>query len=948
MYSKMQEVPLVNDYYLPDWFSVVIPEATENLVTNPSVEIDTTGYTLVGAGVTIARTIDDQRRGSFALQINPANAVASGVYFGTITLTAGEAYNFSLDVHGVAGHVYNVYFADNAGARIGSSQEFTATGYWQRINISYSEDAALAHRFYIVQDASDTEVFYIDGLQVEQKAYPTTYCDGDLEGFVIGEVAYYWDGTFHGSTSFRAATTRSGGKIVNLKEYGFNLLGAVGLGLAPVSNFSLPSNLGGAFYQNTISNARNFSILGDMNFKEYYLMTSAKAALENALAHNLTIYRQPLLLHFQETDPGDCTRPVGEEVFIKCLYQTGLEGNFDNLNAENFPLQFTAFDRESIWADGDKAIEIGFNEFYESGNFIKHSGDTWDNLNANADGIIYTIEVDEVTGDIYVGGDFANIGGVAAVRIARYRNGAWSAIGVGVDGEVRVLKLSGTSMYIGGDFATAGGVVCRSFSHLDISTDIYTNIGDLDAGGGFDRWVHDILITETHVYITGQFTIAGAANAVNVARFIPGGAWSSLDDGGGNDGVGVAGNFTGGLALASIDGENIYVGGYFTTVATGTVAALSIAMWTTDSTWSTVGGGVDSTGPGAARVTDFDWDPQNNLIVGGYFNSVDGTIITGVLARYLGLWTGSTWIPKFSEIYVEALTYDKNTGLVLIVGTLDIGFMFTASLAEMYSSVNLSISTNDVDFYDIRALSDNYSGGILYAIEIDKTGSILLGGDTEGAIIPHTNTISEQFISHQKFVVGNNSGVYSSYPKTIKSKDYNVALSFHYAIPANGISEISENGLWQIIGGADRSKYLHPNDLFLDEDNDLHAIKYTFFFETNDGAGQLGAWALVFGLTLDNTNGGIIYANIVDLGGGFRRVDLFEDAARLNIIAHTANYNATGLQALIEDNNSGISGHIYISVVGAADIDIFVTYELLYSRFLYRKQLKSIYEARYS
>ena len=66
MTSYTQEVPLVNDMYLPDWFSVVIPEETRNLVTNPSVEVDTTGYTLVGAGVVIARTIDEQRRGAYS------------------------------------------------------------------------------------------------------------------------------------------------------------------------------------------------------------------------------------------------------------------------------------------------------------------------------------------------------------------------------------------------------------------------------------------------------------------------------------------------------------------------------------------------------------------------------------------------------------------------------------------------------------------------------------------------------------------------------------------------------------------------------------------------------------------------------------------------------------------------------------------------------------------
>ena len=165
---QQQAVPVVNNYYLNDWFSVVMPEAGTNLITNPSFEVDTTGYTLQGAGVAIARTLDEQRRGGYSLEITPAVGVASGAYFGTITTVAGEAYTLSMDVLGVAGHVYNIYFASNAGAMLGAPYEFTGTGYWQRVHVTYVETAALARRFYIVQDAGDTQVYYTDGWQVEK------------------------------------------------------------------------------------------------------------------------------------------------------------------------------------------------------------------------------------------------------------------------------------------------------------------------------------------------------------------------------------------------------------------------------------------------------------------------------------------------------------------------------------------------------------------------------------------------------------------------------------------------------------------------------------------------------------------------------------------------------------------------------------------------------------
>jgi hypothetical protein len=50
-----------------------------------------------------------------------------------------------------------------------------------------------------VQNAADDTVhtYYVDALQVEEKGYATTYCDGSLG------VGYSWSGTAHASTSTR-------------------------------------------------------------------------------------------------------------------------------------------------------------------------------------------------------------------------------------------------------------------------------------------------------------------------------------------------------------------------------------------------------------------------------------------------------------------------------------------------------------------------------------------------------------------------------------------------------------------------------------------------------------------------------------------------------------------------------------------------------------------------
>ena len=96
-------------------FAIIEPEATTNLVLNPSVETNTTGYTAIAGS--IARTTDDQFTGVYGLEITPNVGVADGVYY-DITLAVDTTYTFSLDVKGNKEHTYRIYFADNAGNRL--------------------------------------------------------------------------------------------------------------------------------------------------------------------------------------------------------------------------------------------------------------------------------------------------------------------------------------------------------------------------------------------------------------------------------------------------------------------------------------------------------------------------------------------------------------------------------------------------------------------------------------------------------------------------------------------------------------------------------------------------------------------------------------------------------------------------------------------------------------
>ncbi len=70
---------------------------------------------------------------------------------------------------------------------------------------------------------------------------------------------------------------------------------------------------------------------------------------------------------------------------------------------------------------------------------------------------INAIAKDDATGEIYVGGYFSEIDGVAANNIAVWNGMEWRALGGGTNGEVYALAVSGSSLYVGGDFNRVNG-----------------------------------------------------------------------------------------------------------------------------------------------------------------------------------------------------------------------------------------------------------------------------------------------------------------------------------------------------------------------------------------------------------------------------------------------------------------------------------------------------------
>src|SRR4051812_40451056 len=69
---------------------------------------------------------------------------------------------------------------------------------------------------------------------------------------------------------------------------------------------------------------------------------------------------------------------------------------------------------------------------------------------------VWTITMDGT--DVYIGGDFVGVGGVAhADGIAKWNGTTWSALGPGLNNRAVSIAISGTDLYAGGYFTNAGG-----------------------------------------------------------------------------------------------------------------------------------------------------------------------------------------------------------------------------------------------------------------------------------------------------------------------------------------------------------------------------------------------------------------------------------------------------------------------------------------------------------
>lgn len=690
-------------------FSIIIPEDATNLITNPSAETNTTGYTS-GAG-TLSRSTTSTRWGAYALEYRPSIATTDGFYY-SVSLTNGTTYTFSVYVKGAGGIPYRIYFADNSGTLVGSATTFGGDDTWHRYSVTYTAASTATHRLYITKNGNNgTAGFYTDGWMLTATSYLLTYIDGDQPGC-------QWTALEHASTSTLSAQYRPGGRIRPFSDYGLTIGQRIGVGMPPVENITLPNSfLDGSTYQRTRIPTRVMSLTGYITSSGLDNLQDQRNTIISVLKPNITAQQMPFRLRMTTSE---------ENRDIYCTYDDGMAGGQTMGYLEVIPLRLNA-DDPYWYADGEESalltpIASGTGTYAA----MRTATGTWSYFGSNFNARVDALAYDPRNNVLYFGGNFTSADGVSATRLAKYdlSTGTMSSIGA-ASGIVHALTvdLSG-NLYAGGAFTQVAGIANTS-RIAKYNGSAWSALG---TGANADVYALEIGNDGT-LYAGGNFSsMGGIANTAKIAKW-NGSAWSAMGTGMNTDVFAIKKGYDG----------YIYVAGAFTT---GNGVTLNgIGKWT-GSTFAALSTGVAGGGTGYALAVGLD----GTLYLGGDFTTAGGVAASGIAQ-----WNGAQWQalgPGFNgDVY--ALAVDPTTGVLYAGGT----FLLSGDLSYTYPC-NIG-KWNGSRWFPVSAGFD-VSGGNVTELAVTRTGTLV-----------GTWNISAGTISNAAVTVITNTGTADGYPRII-------------------------------------------------------------------------------------------------------------------------------------------------------------------------------------
>lgn len=202
---------------------------------------------------------------------------------------------------------------------------------------------------------------------------------------------------------------------------------------------------------------------------------------------------------------------------------------------------------------------------------MRWDGTNWSQIAADFLGYVFAMNVfDDASGEgesLYVGGAFTQIGGIAANHIAKWNGQSWMPLGIGTSGAVYAFAADvGPEkmplLYVGGQFSSAGGMNVWRIAGWNGNT--WSALGT-----GMDHEVRALTVFDdgsgggSRLYAGGKFTNAGGAPVDRLAQW-SGTSWSAFGNTMNSDVLALAGSMPNcGNAPA------LFVGGNFTASPAG-------------------------------------------------------------------------------------------------------------------------------------------------------------------------------------------------------------------------------------------------------------------------------------------------------------------------------------------------------------------------------------------
>jgi hypothetical protein len=690
-YPTLPPIPTGYPLYARCPFGVIVPYARRNIVLNPSLETNTTGYTAVGSS--IARTTTEQHHGAYSLGITPTAATTDGAYYGTVSLTSGITYAVSCKVKGMAGRPYKFSAATTGGVDL-TSYRFVATGRWQWIWLFWTEVSTTTRRIYLVKDNdANTGVFYWDGLQVEacgsEGVFVTTYIDGDQQGLVPNQSppAYFWEGAPHASFSQRSGQTRAGGRVISFARFGFILTAIIGLGLVPPQHIANQyAQLDGANYDRTRKPPRQFTLSGRLNDADEFQLARQRGDFQDLFDRDLIAEQQPLMLCYQLVDCYDERVPLSGSALIPALYAGGLDGNTNNLFAEEAATTFTQYLPFILGGTGRGASLTVQQSVASNNRAIQRSpAGLWSNLGTGfANGAINAMATGK-DGRIYFGGTFTVAGGSVGNRAAYWDpvTQTLNAMSTGLDNIVRALAVAPN-----GDIIAAGSFTGK-VSRWNGSA--WSTVGTVP---GTTPIVYGLAVDSIgNIYAVGTDTganlpWAAVYNGASWTQFVTSGSATAIIN----------------TVTIGLDGTTVHMGGDFLSL-NGVASLNRVATWN-GSVISAMSSGMNSV------VYDMDVGPNGIVYAVGFFTTASGNSAIGVAQ-----WNGTIWTNVGSGVSLaQTIRVDQHTGR-----------LYAASAVTPYQFVGAAWVQLDV------TIPGSPANFIRLAIGNDTT--LYLGYDTTGTAV---------------------------------------------------------------------------------------------------------------------------------------------------------------------------------------------------------------------